>query len=105
MAATPILGAELLEAEIQTGAPGAGDAPLTDWQRKRILIAAAAAAAVGGPVRILDIRPAGDAQNAWVKRSRVRVRAARHARSATPRRPGVALPPPEEEPSEGGQAQ
>lgn len=99
MAATHILGAELFEDDSQAVAPAARPAPLTDWRRRRILIAAAAAAAVGAPVRILDIRPEGEEPNGWVRRSRVRTRAARQTRAATPRRPGATVATPDEEPA------
>ena len=61
-------------------------APLSDWQRRRVLIAAAAAAAVGAPVRILDIHPAAEPSSKWVRKGRqgVQSRTLPRARRAAP---------------------
>ena len=50
-------------------------APLTEFERRQILIAAAATAALGAPVRILDIR----AVSRWARKGRAGVRPARPA--------------------------
>jgi hypothetical protein len=44
--------------------------PLTDWQRKQILIAAAATVALGAPVRILEIRQADEPATRWTRTGR-----------------------------------
>jgi hypothetical protein len=68
MAATQLVETELLE----TSTSAAPCRPtLTDRERRRILIAAAAAVAAGAPVRILDIRPAEDAGSRWSRKGRL----------------------------------
>ncbi len=42
--------------------------PLTDWQRRRILIAAAASVVAGGPVRVISIRPVKTRANGWTRK-------------------------------------
>lgn len=71
------------------------------WQeRHRVLIAAAVAAALEGPFRILEISPSPEDENRWAKSGRFRNRAQRPPswtiHPATP-------PSPEPPPEQGGQ--
>jgi hypothetical protein len=60
---------ETLVLKPEEAAPAAR-APLTDWQRRCILIAAAATAALGAPVRVVDIRPVKDPADQWKRKTR-----------------------------------
>ena len=62
--------------EDETAGNPSARTPLTDWQRRQVLIAAAATAALEAPVRILDIRPAGDSASRWARKGRAGVRPA-----------------------------
>jgi hypothetical protein len=82
--------------------------PLTDSQRRKILIAAAAAAALGEPARILDIRAAGGSPSRWARKGRAGVRPAgpapfvRRSSTAPQLEPE---PAPGSESGQGGQGQ
>jgi len=54
-----------------------GASALTREQKHRILVAAAAAAAIDGPFRILSVTPSPEAENRWAKSGRFRNRAQR----------------------------
>ena len=71
--------------------------PLTDWQRRRLLIAAAASVMAGGPVRILSIRPVKAKADHWTRKGlgrRPPVRATAWQRLST--RPSAPGPEPQE---------
>jgi len=72
MAATTLLDAEVTaESAVAPAQTAPGTSPLSGSQRRCILIAAAATAAVGAPVRILDVRPAPvDPVNRWTRAGR-----------------------------------
>ena len=55
-----------IAAPVEVEAAPAG--PLTDWQRRRILITAAASAVAGAPVRILDIRIVNHSPRPWTRK-------------------------------------
>ena len=78
--------------------------PLTEPQRRQILIAAAASAALGAPVRILDIGTA----SRWARKGRAGVRPLRPApffrRSSTASQ-AASEPAPAPETEQGGQSQ
>ena len=82
---------------------GKGRTPPTDCQRRKVLIAAAATAALGEPVRILDIR----AVSRWARKGRAGVRPAspapflRRSSTASQPEPGPALEPETERGGDG----
>ncbi len=43
---------------------------LTDWERRKVLITAAATAALGAPVRVISITPVKTPVNRWVRSGR-----------------------------------
>ena len=68
---------------------------VTVGRRTRILIAAAAAAAVGKPVRILDIRPVAATPSRWVRKARTILQVRTLPRSRKPAPHVVGPPQPE----------
>ncbi len=93
--------------EPEQEAAASGEKTLNTEQRNRILIAAAVAAAVDGPFRIVGIAPSPEAENRWAKSGRFRNRAQRPPRWAI--QPSVAPAPeppakPEPPPEQGGQS-
>jgi hypothetical protein len=77
-------------------AAASGAKALNTEQRHRILIAAAVAAVLDGPFRIVGISPSPDAENRWAKSGRFRNRAQRPPSWAIQ----PATPPEPEQPAE-----
>jgi hypothetical protein len=99
--------AESIEKDEMAGT-AAARTPLTEWRRRGILIAAAATAALGAPVRILDIRSAAGSASRWARKGRADVHPASPApwlrRSSTASR-AENEPAPGPETEQGGQGE
>ncbi len=91
--------------ELNTG-PTPGEAALNRARRHRILIAAAVAAAINGPFRIVGISPSPEAPNRWAKSGRFRNRAQRPPSwTIQPANPPEPAPEPAPPPEQGDQTQ
>ena len=99
--------AQSIDGDGMAGTAAARD-PLTESQRRRILIAAAAASALGARVRVTDIQPATGSASRWARKGRAGVRPALPApflRRSSMAPPAENEPAPEPEAEQGGQAE